>query len=145
MDPQGKETISRVLYLPIEIKDQIIDHILSCLPEEGCGILGGVENRVHQALPIRNSLRSRVRFRMEPQAQLRGFQQIERQGLQLVAFFHSHPEGPPVPSETDLFEFMYPGVLSVIVSPGEDLGWQMRAFDLDCGAAIEVVIVLCQD
>lgn len=115
----------------------MLDHALACLPEEACGLLGGLlledgrVARVGQVVTVENELHSAVRFRMAPAAQLRAFRALEEAGLELVAFFHSHPSGPSHPSPTDLAEFAYPGVLSLILFPAPSGEWRMRAFAID--------------
>lgn len=102
-------------------------HIEGCLPEEGCGLIGGREGRGQMVYPVENELHNPRRFRMAGEGQLRVFQQMEEKGLELLAIYHSHPAGPPQPSETDLAEFAYPGVAYLIWSPDE-AGWQVRGF-----------------
>lgn len=109
-------------------------HVQNCLPEEACGLLGGVYGEEVSAalvIPVENTLHSPVKFRMNPGSQLRAFQAIEEHALDLVAIFHSHPQGPPHPSPSDCAEFAYPGVLTVILFPGAQepgSAWQGRAF-----------------
>jgi proteasome lid subunit RPN8/RPN11 len=74
---------------------------------------------VVEVIPVENELHSPVRFRMAAQEQLKAFLRFEERGLELVGLFHSHPAGPVHPSPTDLAEFAYPGVLTVILAPGE--------------------------
>jgi proteasome lid subunit RPN8/RPN11 len=105
------------LYLTPEHLSQITLHIENCLPEEACGLIGGFEETSRVVIPVENELHSPVRFRMAPLAQLKAFDQIEAQGWKLLAIFHSHPQGPPDPSPTDIAEFFYPGTAVVIVSP----------------------------
>src|SRR5512146_1553484 len=107
--------------LPDSLRQEMIEHVLSCLPEEACGLLGGRREdpqgtpdspfTAAAVLPIENELHSLVRFRMAPAEQLKAFYWLEEHGLELAAIFHSHPQGPDHPSATDLAEFAYPGVL----------------------------------
>jgi proteasome lid subunit RPN8/RPN11 len=108
--------LSELFFTPGQL-DQIILHIESCLPEEACGMVGGLEGTARRVIPIENELHSPVRFRMAALAQLHGFDQIEEQGWDLMAIFHSHPQGPPNPSPTDIAEFYYPGTTVIIASP----------------------------
>ena len=114
--------------------EAMLAHILACLPNEACGLLGGQvhgSDRIAQlVIPVENMLHSPVRFRMDPLKQLEAFQYIESQNMELVGIFHSHPTGPDAPSQTDLAEFYYPGVAVLIWSPGGD-GWRVRAFRID--------------
>jgi proteasome lid subunit RPN8/RPN11 len=127
----------------------MLDHLLSCLPAEGCGMLGGRPGeRICQAvLPVPNQLRSPVRFRMDPSAQLKAFYELEALGLELLAVFHSHPTGPDHPSPTDLGEFAYPGVLYLIWSPApfDPQGWQCRAFHIGKGIYTALPIEVTPD
>ncbi len=92
-------------------------HLSACLPEEGCGLVGGLGAVARQLAVVENSLHSPVRFRMDALGQLTALQQFESRGLDLLAIFHSHPTGPDHPSATDLAEFYYPGVWVLIASP----------------------------
>jgi proteasome lid subunit RPN8/RPN11 len=115
--------------MPSELYQQALAHTLACLPEEACGLVGGLGVEAACSVPITNQLHSPARFRMDPAEQLRTFQAFEAQSIELVAIYHSHPQGPPHPSVTDVREFAYPGVLTLIISPLGD-GWQMRAFSI---------------
>ena len=117
--------------------EQMRIHIDACLPEEACGLLGGLPGRVSQVVPITNHLHSRVRFRMEPSEQLAAFQLFEAKGIQLVGIYHSHPNGPQGPSETDIGEAYYPEAAYLIWQPkhGE---WRCRAFRIDQGRVEEI-------
>lgn len=105
-------------------------------PLEACGLLAGKNGVVDDVLPVKNAAASPVRFRMEPRAQLRAFDQIETAGQEILAIFHSHPKGSSTPSPTDIKEAAYP-VVHIIWSP---LGrrWQARGFWIENGRAVEV-------
>lgn len=96
-------------------------------PEEACGILAGRDGRVLQVMVIENELHDRYRYRMQPSQQLQAFQTLEAQGWELLGIFHSHPEGPPEPSPTDIAEAYYPEALHLIWSRFEG-DWQCRVF-----------------
>lgn len=122
--------MERSLRLSANQKSIILEHVVRCLPEEACGLLGGYGSFVKRVIPVTNRLHSPVRFYMEPSELLEALEALEEEELELVGIFHSHPHGPPVPSETDLREFAYPESLMVILSPqGKD--WQLRAFEID--------------
>ncbi len=128
-------------------RQAMLAHILACFPEEGCGLVGGRFGpggaQAEAVLPVANQFRSPVRFYMEPRELVRALYWLDENGLDLTAIFHSHPGGPAGPSESDLAEFAYPGVLYLIVSPDGDLPvWQTRAYWIESHSrVVEVPLV----
>jgi proteasome lid subunit RPN8/RPN11 len=110
-----------------EHRREMLDHIRSCLPEEACGLLGGVGLEVQLVIPVENVLHSPVRYRMEPEAQVRELLSLEAKGLDLVGIYHSHPLGPSGFSVTDLSEAAYLEAAYLVWSPSGE-GWDCRAF-----------------
>jgi [CysO sulfur-carrier protein]-S-L-cysteine hydrolase len=117
-------------------------HINVEAPLEACGLLGGKSGAVDVVLPVKNAAGSRVRFQMEPKAQLRAIEQIESEGLEIVAIFHSHPKGPSVPSPTDIAEASY-RVVNIIWSKA-GRRWQARGFWIENGHAAEVPLTVVE-
>lgn len=113
--------------IPQEITEQIIYYFSEHLPEEACGILAGRDNEILINLPITNQAHSRVRYYMEPLELLKALELIESEELELLAIYHSHPTGPDKPSETDISEFLYPGV-ATIIGFTENSEWKLKAF-----------------
>lgn len=111
------------------------------LPEEACGLVAGSENRSLQVYPVENALHSPVRFRMNPEQQLEGLLEIEKQGWNLTAIYHSHPAGPPLPSPTDIVELAYPESIYLIWSRLKEQ-WSCRGFYIQDGQPTEVIIQL---
>lgn len=120
---------------------QILTEVERVVPEEACGLLAGIDERVIESIPVTNTLHSRVRFRMEPLEQLKAFQRIEAQGWDLIGIYHSHPLGQDGPSQTDIDEAYYPEVVSVIVS-GRDGDWGCRGFHIWDGQTHEVPVLI---
>lgn len=96
------------LIIPRGIAYRIRKHIAKCSPEEACGILAGNGNRVLRHFPIENSLHSPVRFQMSPLQLVQTMFWMDAKGLAHTAIYHSHPNGPEFPSETDIKESYYP-------------------------------------
>jgi proteasome lid subunit RPN8/RPN11 len=95
----------------------IIDHALACKPEEACGILaGGGDGTVTHVFLMENAEHSDSFYMMDSREQFEVFDEIEREGLELIAVFHSHPHSPPLPSAQDLELAFYPDALYLIVS-----------------------------
>lgn len=140
------EAYPEMLTIPVPCWQAALAHALACLPEEACGLFGGtlstsvggaVQASVVEVIEVENELHSPVRFRMAPTALLAALNTFETGGLDLLAVFHSHPNGPERPSLTDCAEFAYPGVLSLIAVPepsarrGGFPTWNLRAFAID--------------
>jgi proteasome lid subunit RPN8/RPN11 len=64
---------------------------------------------------------------MEHRALVRAFHQVEGLGLELLAAFHSHPQGPAGVSQSDVREWQYPEAALVVCTPGRE-GWVPRGF-----------------
>lgn len=127
--------------LSVVLWEKMQAHLLSCLPQEGCGLIGGRNGSAEDVIAVLNDLRSPNRFRMNPEAQLQALLAFEARGMQLVGIYHSHPCGPVYPSETDLAEFYYPGVVSLICAPGRT-GWQVKGFSIERNSFMEVAVYL---
>ncbi len=98
--------------------DEMLAHLQACYPEEGCGLVGGVGGQSRQIYPVENRLHSPVAYEMDPLAQIRAMLALEAEGWELVAIFHSHPNGPLYPSPSDVAQAYYPDAMQIIVSLG---------------------------
>ena len=84
------------------------------------------------ARPMRNVAASPVRYRIDDREhiELRRALRRFRPALAVVGVYHSHPDGAPRPSRTDVAEAYYPEWAYVIVGLGEGRV-RLRAFALD--------------
>jgi proteasome lid subunit RPN8/RPN11 len=118
---------------------QILRHIRLEAPNEACGLLAGAAGRVAQVLPAANiAANPRVEYLMDPHDQLRHFQAIEAQGLELLGIYHSHPSSPAYPSPKDLDMALYPEAVYGIISLVEGEAPVLRAFRIVGGRVSEV-------
>ena len=74
-------------------------------PIEACALLFGESAKnvcnIKKAVIVPNILNSRIQFKINPLLVLAESEKAEKEGLELVGFFHSHP-APPYPSEIDI-------------------------------------------
>jgi len=63
---------------------------------------------------------------MEPEEQLRVFQEIEKEGLELSAIYHSHPHTAAFPSPRDVHYAFYSNSFILIISLMEKKVPQMK-------------------
>jgi [CysO sulfur-carrier protein]-S-L-cysteine hydrolase len=131
------------MYIEQGLFDAMKEHLQECLPEEGCGILGGKNQTVSFVKPITNGLHSPSRFRMDGEEQLKAFLWLEKNDLELMGIFHSHPNGPNHPSPTDLEEFAYPGIAYLIWSQSEN-GWQVHGYQIEGSHYNEIPLYFTQ-
>ena len=108
-------------------------------PYECCGFLIGrlIEDGVKAVAEIyavsnaREETAKRNRFLIHPEELLRGERYAASKGLEVVGFYHSHPDHPAVPSQYDL-DHAWPiySYVVVAVKSGrvEDIrSWEMEA------------------
>ena len=121
---------------------EMLDHVQQHAPLEACGLLAGKNDRVETVILVRNQAQSAVRFVMDPYEQLRAFEWIDSNGLDLLGIFHSHPAGPETVSATDIEEAAYQAIhLIWSRTPG---GWQARGFWIENGSAREVPLQIVE-
>jgi proteasome lid subunit RPN8/RPN11 len=107
--------------------------------EEACGLVGGQDNTSMGVFPATNILHSRTRYRLDPEEQLRIFNQLDENEWELLAIYHSHLNGPPGPSPIDVAEAMYPGVVYLIWFRLEG-NWDCRGYLIEKGVVEQVPI-----
>ena len=120
--------------------DEMLHHVAEHMPLESCGLLAGKDGRVEKVIPVRNQAQSPVRFVMDPYEQLRAFEWIEANRLELVGIFHSHPAGPETASAADIDQAAYE-VVHVIWSHLNDR-WKARGFWIQGGRAREIDLII---
>ena len=95
---------------------EIVEQALREFPNECCGVIaaeGGVPVKV---FAMKNADASPVTYRLDGREQLRVFDEMEDQGLDLWAIYHSHTHSEAYPSETDRRLAFYPEARYIVVS-----------------------------
>ena len=126
------------LKLSKSLLDEMIAYVHQRAPLEACGLLAGKEARVEKMIGVLNQAQSPVRFVMDPYEQLRAFDWIESNNLDLVGIFHSHPAGPETASPTDIAEAAYEVIHVILSRTGNQ--WQVRGFWIENGSARAVTL-----
>ncbi len=127
------------LHLPDLLRLKLETMARNGYPNESCGVLVGAcgngEVRVERVFQARNlnTERARDRYRMDPGGILSADQSAREAGLEIVGFWHTHPDHPAHPSETDR-KAAWKGYSYVIVSVSaeriEDLrSWRLNSED----------------
>jgi cysteine synthase B len=108
-------------------------HAARTYPNECCGaLLGPKQGRVTQAFPLDNTFpdAQRRRFLVGPDEYRRAEARASDTGLNLLGFYHSHPDHPAEPSQFDL-DHAWPNLSYLIVSvrqgqPKEARSWRLK-------------------
>ena len=117
--------------------DDMVEHGLAAFPNEACGVLAGKEGRPVKFFPMTNQDASPVSYRLDPEEQLRVFDEIEDEGWDLVAIFHTHTHSEAYPSETDLRQAFYPEAVYLVMSLSDRSKPVLRGFRIDDGSIEE--------
>jgi proteasome lid subunit RPN8/RPN11 len=110
-----------MLRIPEKIAERIRHHGAESYPNECCGALLGSEEDgfrdVVEILPLENRRDDspRNRFAITPEDVRDSEAAAQRFGLELIGWYHSHPDAPARPSEFDR-EHAWPWYSYVIVS-----------------------------
>lgn len=101
-------------------------HAIGAAPEECCGALLGRGGEVVCAVALENEAVGRdQRYLITAPRVLRVEAEARRRGLEVVGYYHSHPDGAPAPSETDR-ALAWPGYAYLIVGGARIEGWRLR-------------------
>jgi proteasome lid subunit RPN8/RPN11 len=92
-------------------------HGREAYPHECCGALLGTDGRVSSTFPLPNTTEEgpRRRFLVRPDDYRSAEREATARGLELLGFYHSHPDHPARPSQYDL-DHAWPVFSYVIVS-----------------------------
>lgn len=96
-----------MLFLTKEQIEQIFIHVKKSYPYETCGILLGQKEdaakRVLRIVEANNLNRERAhdRYDMDPKDFYKADVVARNEGLEILGFYHSHPDHPAAPSATD--------------------------------------------
>jgi proteasome lid subunit RPN8/RPN11 len=101
--------ISRALY------DEMVSHALAEAPNECCGMVASVDGEAVRVFAAVNAAASPLRYEIDGAEQYRIQSQIEDQGWDLGAIYHSHTRSAPYPSQTDINLAFYPDSVYLII------------------------------
>jgi len=115
--------------------ERVHSHLCRVYPEEGCGVLLGRERdgvrEVERTVELDNQREAsrHNRYVISPEQFLRAEKEARAAGLDVLGFYHSHPDHPARPSAFDL-EHAWPWYSYVIVSVERGRVADMRSWRL---------------
>ena len=110
------------LHIPEPLYDQLRAHGEETYPHECCGILLGKSDAdaltVHELLRAGNTRTDSAhnRYNIAPQELIAAQRHARKSGLDIVGFYHSHPDHPAQWSSTDFAEAHWFGCAYVITA-----------------------------
>jgi len=125
---------------PVRVHSAVLEEIrrsaAEAYPNEGCGALIGPRGGpVVETIPLPNREQEspRVRFTVSPQDYMEVEDAADTRGLELLGFWHSHPDHPARPSATDR-KYAWEGLLTVVIAvalgePKEITAWEVPGLE----------------
>lgn len=102
MVPRASESVTDSQIHPLMV-EAMLAHAAYDRPAEACGLLAiDPEGTVRFVYCLSNADASPRAFTIAPDEYFGANRHAERHGWEIAGMFHSHPEGLPVPSATDL-------------------------------------------
>jgi len=121
-------------------KDKLLTHAIQEQPNESCAMLFGKKVgdnwNVKEVFLTQNIDDSQTNFTISPEELLKGYQIAEKNQLEVVGIFHSHPNSDAIPSNTDK-KFMQNNPVPWIIFSG--VNNDLKAYSLD-STIIEIQI-----
>ena len=125
-----------MLTITREHKQKLIEHAQQASPNECCGILAGNDDSATHLYPITNTSTNLRRYLMDPQQHLNVTRESREHGRELLAFYHSHPNGPANLSETDINMAQKSGWV------GEDIYYVLVSLNVPDEPVVEAFYIL---
>src|SRR3972149_1625537 len=128
--------------LPLNLRHALEAWAREDYPREACGVLIGRQTETEVAIADvvharnLNTERARDRFELDPQDLLRAGERALSLGLDVVGIWHTHPDHPARPSETDRAQAWDAWIYLIVPVRKGDVG-NPRAWRLNGSAFVE--------
>ena len=113
-------------------KDKLVAHAIEQQPSESCAMLFGKKVgddwNVKEVFLTQNMDNSQTNFTISPEELLKGYQIAQKNQLEVVGVFHSHPNSDAIPSNIDK-KFMQNNPVPWIIFSG--VNNNLKAYLLD--------------
>lgn len=137
---------SEEIALPRKLTNQLL-HLAQASPDnEICGLIGADSNgKPVNCYQIDNSAAvPSNRFLLDATQQIAAMRQMRERGESLFAIYHSHPNSPAVPSNTDIEQAGYPDALHLIISLSTKGVLEMRGYEIADKRVRELTLTLVE-
>lgn len=116
---------------------EIVEQGLREFPNECCGLIAAADGVPTKVFAMTNADASPVTYRLDGKEQLRVFDQLDEDGLDLWAIYHSHTHSEAYPSETDIKLAFYPEARYILLSLADRSAPVLRSFSIVEGQVTE--------
>jgi len=116
---------------------QIVEQGPREFPNECCGLIAAQDGVPAKVFTMKNADASPVTYRLDGVEQLRVFDQMDDEGLELWAIYHSHTHSEAYPSDTDVKLAFYPDARYILVSLADRAEPVTRSFFIVDGEVTE--------
>ena len=125
-----------------QLVEEIVAHAREDLPNECCGMVGGVDGEARTVYRAENAEASPLRYSIDSQEQFRLMREIEAAGEELAAIYHSHTKSAAYPSQTDVNLAGWPEAVYLIVSLADPEAPDLKGFWIRDGEISEAELVV---
>ena len=114
------------LQLPATLRTEILDAAAQAYPDECCGLIEGTRDgsgwralALHEAKNLAED--PSAHFLVDPQTHFGLLRALRGTAREIIGCYHSHPDGAPVPSDTDRASASEDGFLWLIAGRGDEI------------------------
>jgi proteasome lid subunit RPN8/RPN11 len=136
LDPVAPMRISQ------DLIDEIVAHAREDLPNECCGMVGGIDGEARAVYRAENAEASPLRYSIDAKEQFRLMREIEEAGEELAAIYHSHTKSAAYPSQTDVNLAGWPDAVYLIVSLADPDAPDLKGFWIKEGRIADAELVV---
>jgi [CysO sulfur-carrier protein]-S-L-cysteine hydrolase len=122
--------------------DEIVAHAREDLPNECCGMVGGVDGQARTVYRAENAEGSPFRYSIDAKEQFRLMREIEDAGEELAGIYHSHTKSPAYPSQTDVNLAGWPDAVYLIASLADADAPELKGFWIRDGEISEAELAV---
>jgi len=116
---------------------EIVEQGLREFPNECCGLIAAQDGVPSKVFTMTNADASPVTYRLDGLEQLHVFDQMDDEGLELWAIYHSHTHSGAYPSDTDIRLAFYPDARYIVLSLADRAAPIARSFFIVGGQVSE--------
>ena len=126
------------LCIPASVASALRAQLAAAYPEEGCGLLLGRDGERREVTALAPTANAHAgaratRYLIAPEDFLAAERAARAAGIEVLGFYHSHPDAPPAPSAFDL-ERAWAYYSYVIVEVAKGVPRELQSFRLRADA-----------